>query len=442
MSVVKFKNYAYFRGPKGDKGDKGDPGTGIVTTSGRITYNPTTKTVGFNETGLATQTYVDTALSSLVDNAPELLNTLNELAAAIGDNANFIVDITADINSKLSLSGGTMTGDLILSGSPANALSAATKQYVDDAISAIPMNTDDVIEGTTNLYFTDSRARSAISVTGAGSYDSSTGIINIVGGVTSVNGQNGTVVLDTGDVAEGTNLYFTNLRARTAISVAGDLSYNSTTGVISYTTPAGFSGDYNDLTNRPDINLNYVLTNGNTTTQTAVIPFHYASQATFPNPVTYHGAIAHSHSDGAMYFAHAGSWNRLSNQSELSTVATSGNYNDLINKPSIPSLLTDLNIVDGSLGQVLTTDGAGNFSFTTPDSGPGSWDDFIFDGGEFTDVDGDYENNLSIVDGGILDPYYNPANLADWSGTPPTTLAEAVDRLAAIVKTLNGGVGA
>jgi hypothetical protein len=39
-------------------------------------------------------------------------------------------------------------------------------------------------------------------------------------------------------VTEGsTNLYFTNARARSAISVSGDLSYNSSTGVISYTEP-------------------------------------------------------------------------------------------------------------------------------------------------------------------------------------------------------------
>ena len=44
---------------------------------------------------------------------------------------------------------------------------------------------------------------------------------------------------DTGDLAEGSNQYFTNARARAAISVAGDLSYNSTTGVISFTNDAG-----------------------------------------------------------------------------------------------------------------------------------------------------------------------------------------------------------
>ena len=40
---------------------------------------------------------------------------------------------------------------------------------------------------------------------------------------------------DTADLTEGTNLYYTDARARASISVSGDLSYNSSTGVISFT---------------------------------------------------------------------------------------------------------------------------------------------------------------------------------------------------------------
>ena len=39
----------------------------------------------------------------------------------------------------------------------------------------------------------------------------------------------------TADLTEGTNLYYTDARARASISVSGDLSYNSSTGVISFT---------------------------------------------------------------------------------------------------------------------------------------------------------------------------------------------------------------
>ena len=38
----------------------------------------------------ATQSYVNTQVSNLVDSAPTTLDTLNELAAALGDDANFI----------------------------------------------------------------------------------------------------------------------------------------------------------------------------------------------------------------------------------------------------------------------------------------------------------------------------------------------------------------
>lgn len=45
----------------------------------------------------------------------------------------------------------------------------------------------------------------------------------------------------------------------------------------------------------------------------SVIPFYYDSQGLFPSASTYHGAVAHSHNDGAMYFAHGGNWLKLVN---------------------------------------------------------------------------------------------------------------------------------
>lgn len=43
---------------------------------------------------------------------------------------------------------------------------------------------------------------------------------------------------DSGHIAEGTNLYYTNTRARGAVSASDSLSYNSSTGVFSYSTPS------------------------------------------------------------------------------------------------------------------------------------------------------------------------------------------------------------
>ena len=66
----------------------------------------TTPAASSNDTTPATTEYVTTAVANLIDNAPANLNTLNELAAAMADNASFF-------STVLPLSGGTMTGALV-----------------------------------------------------------------------------------------------------------------------------------------------------------------------------------------------------------------------------------------------------------------------------------------------------------------------------------------
>ncbi len=193
------------------------------------------------------------------------------------------------------------------------------------------INTDNVTEGSTNLFTTAARTRGHISVSGSLAYNSSTGVISyttpdtdgVSEGSTNLyytdaradariaaadtgdlsEGSNlyytnaradGRIALqvganldlsskDTGDLAEGSNLYYTDARAdariaaadtddlsegssnlyhttaraRAAISATGSLSYNNSTGVISYTAPSlatvATSGDYDDLSNKPTL---------------------------------------------------------------------------------------------------------------------------------------------------------------------------------------------
>ncbi len=63
---------------------------------------------------VATRDYVDTELSNLVASAPSTLDTLNELAAALGDDANFSTTVTNSIATKMPLAGGTFTGNVRL----------------------------------------------------------------------------------------------------------------------------------------------------------------------------------------------------------------------------------------------------------------------------------------------------------------------------------------
>jgi len=59
---------------------------------------------------LAKTADIATEVAALVDSAPGTLDTLNELAAALGDDANFSTTVTNSIATKMPLAGGTFTG--------------------------------------------------------------------------------------------------------------------------------------------------------------------------------------------------------------------------------------------------------------------------------------------------------------------------------------------
>jgi len=115
------------------------------------------------------------------------------------------------------------------------------------------------------LSLTDSNIRSLFSVSGSGTYSNTTGIITVTGGVTSVGGATGTVSnaqvaaavvtagsLDTANVTERNNLYFTNARSQGAftagtgitisdgiISVASALDYGLIDGAVTSSNDYG-----------------------------------------------------------------------------------------------------------------------------------------------------------------------------------------------------------
>ena len=70
------------------------------TADGGTTYASKKVTKANLFSGYATETYVGTQISNLIDSAPGALNTLNELAAALGDDASFSTTITNLINAN------------------------------------------------------------------------------------------------------------------------------------------------------------------------------------------------------------------------------------------------------------------------------------------------------------------------------------------------------
>ena len=204
-----------------------------VDLRGQPTAPTATDTTNTNQ--LASTAFVQRAIAELVDSAPGVLDTLKELATALGNDPNFATTVAASIATKVALDGSTpMTGELILSGDPTHNLGAVTKQYVDSAINAqMIYSTDDVPEGSVNKYYTDARVRSAWSLDS----DNTT--------VLSYNQADGQLTYrhPTSDgILEGTtNLYFSQSRARQSISLTSDdgtiISYSSSTGTITFTTP-------------------------------------------------------------------------------------------------------------------------------------------------------------------------------------------------------------
>jgi hypothetical protein len=79
-----------------------------------------------NATDAATKGYVDTEITNLIGGAPGALDTLNELAAALNDDASFNSTITTSIAAKLPLAGGTMTGAIAMGSNKVTGLDSGT----------------------------------------------------------------------------------------------------------------------------------------------------------------------------------------------------------------------------------------------------------------------------------------------------------------------------
>ena len=245
-------------------------------------------------------------LGGLQIDSTELAIDLNNLATVGGPvlAEDSIAYIDADGNVSVKTPVSTMVGNMAGAGLGQNSTSKALEVNVDDSSIEINLDTlrikaagitndmlsgsiasskiaelnsfdtDDLAEGASNLYYTDARVRAAVSADGdLISFDSSTGAFSTVVANFSASWDAKMAAADTGDLAEGSNLYwttargesmfdskmaaadtddlaegasnlyFTDARARGAVSVNdaggdGSLAYDSSTGVITYTGPS------------------------------------------------------------------------------------------------------------------------------------------------------------------------------------------------------------
>lgn len=109
--------------------------TGTIDVTNTVISNVSTPTLS---TDAANKSYVDTSISNLINGAPATIDTLNEIATALGNDPNFATTMTNSLATKLNLSGGTMTGNIAMGsykisglGTPTTGSDATTKTYVD-----------------------------------------------------------------------------------------------------------------------------------------------------------------------------------------------------------------------------------------------------------------------------------------------------------------------
>jgi len=197
--------------------------------------------------------YTDTEIADLVGAAPALLDTLNELSAAIANNPSYATDAANAVAGRVAKSGDTMTGALTLSGAPTLNLHAATKAYVDGEVSSAASTAATAAADalTDANAYTDGEITTALSTAqgyadtaeaDANSYTdgeitdalvTAQGYASTAQGNAQTHTTNAINALDTDDIEEGpTNQYFLDSRAK---SSAADLLTGATKTNITIT---------------------------------------------------------------------------------------------------------------------------------------------------------------------------------------------------------------
>ena len=256
---------------------------------------------GSTLTGIATPAFVNQKIADLVDSAPSTLDTLQELATALGDDPNFATTTTNLIGTKASLAGAAFTGSVTVTNGYLSVGSTMLSQSRLYAKERVYIGENENIQlyqvETGNPVFLTS---SYLDLASGGSAGSS-GVIKhgnrdgFYGGELTI--QNGgnlkSAVFNSG--WGGVDLYH---------CVSGDFP------TLRFSTTATGAGVVGILT--ADRMVGAATSN--------IIPFLYADPTALPSAGDYHGAFAHVHSTGGAYFAHGGSWLRLVNYD-----ATEGN---------------------------------------------------------------------------------------------------------------------
>jgi hypothetical protein len=230
--------------------------------------------------GLASEVYVNNAITALKAGAGSALDTLNELATALGNDANFSATVTAQLGLKANKS------ELSLVANSGNYNDLLNKPVLFDGAY-------NSLTGKPTLFNGDYNNLSNKPTLFDGDYDSLTHKPTLFSG-------------DYDDLTDKPTLFDGDYDSLTSKPTLFNGVYSSLTGRPTLSAVSA-TGEYNDLLNKPS--LSTVATSGS-----------YADLSNKPAMAT---------------VATSGAYADLSGRPTLSNVATSGSYDDLSNKPSL-----------------------------------------------------------------------------------------------------------
>ena len=119
-------------------------------TDGQLASYATTSALTTANTNM--QGYVDNEISSLIDSAPGTLDTLNEIAAALGDDPNLATTLTNTITTANTNMKGYVDGEITTVGSTITTANTNVVGYVDNAVSTANVNLKGYVDaGNTNV---------------------------------------------------------------------------------------------------------------------------------------------------------------------------------------------------------------------------------------------------------------------------------------------------
>ena len=239
-----------------------------------------TFTAGNGLTLDGTEFAIDTTVTATKSYVDEEIDAHTELTTAHGVTGTLVgTSDTQTLTNKTLGSGtvlgadldGTNTYKVVNLVDPTSNQDAATKKYVDDEITSVSgtidnLTTTDVAEGD-NLYFTDIRAKGSAADLIVNAIKTNITITGNEDGLT-ITAENGVADSTTTDLAEGTNLYFTTGRVDDHLSGGDGIAYSA--GVISADLGTGLDIQSGQIQiNRTDVDTWYDANGAAAAAQTA-----------------------------------------------------------------------------------------------------------------------------------------------------------------------------